>query len=141
MYHGIHCSTRGRALPARTYHCHSACWRRCPLSRLDLQSHTLTAETLAGKGYSLVLNDLGPADQTEEAVRKLGAELMQAPADISIEQDVVKLAERTLSRFGRVDVLVNNAGISLISSAVDTSLELWRRVMDVNLTGPFLLSR
>ena len=44
-------------------------------------------------------------------------------------------------RFGRVDVLVNNAGISSITPAEDTSAERWRRVLEVNLTGPFLLSR
>jgi NAD(P)-dependent dehydrogenase (short-subunit alcohol dehydrogenase family) len=100
-----------------------------------------TAEVLAGKGYSLVLNDLGSADQTEQAARKLGADVIQVAADISIEQNVVELAERTLFRFGRVDVVVNNAGISLISPTVDTSLDQWRRVIEVNLTGPFLLSR
>jgi NAD(P)-dependent dehydrogenase (short-subunit alcohol dehydrogenase family) len=42
-------------------------------------------------------------------------------------------------RFARADVLVNNAGISSISPAEDTTLEQWRRVLDVNLTGPFLL--
>ena len=44
-------------------------------------------------------------------------------------------------RFGRADVLVNNAGISLIAPAEETTFEEWRRVLDVNLTGPFLLSR
>jgi NAD(P)-dependent dehydrogenase (short-subunit alcohol dehydrogenase family) len=44
-------------------------------------------------------------------------------------------------RFGRVDVLVNNAGISLIAPAEDTAAEQWRRVLEVNLTGPFLLSQ
>jgi NAD(P)-dependent dehydrogenase (short-subunit alcohol dehydrogenase family) len=44
-------------------------------------------------------------------------------------------------RFGGVDVLVNNAGVSLLSAAEDTSAAQWRRVLEVNLTGPFLLSR
>ena len=46
-----------------------------------------------------------------------------------------------VERFSRVDALVNNAGISLISPAEDTSAEAFRRVLEVNLLGPFLLSR
>jgi NAD(P)-dependent dehydrogenase (short-subunit alcohol dehydrogenase family) len=51
------------------------------------------------------------------------------------------MVEAVMGEFGRIDVLVNNAGISHISPAEETSLADWRRVLEVNLTGPFLTSR
>jgi NAD(P)-dependent dehydrogenase (short-subunit alcohol dehydrogenase family) len=62
--------------------------------------------------------------------------------DVSCEQDCNRLIEETLERFGRVDVLVNNAGILEASrSTVNQDLENWKKVMDVNLQGTFLMSR
>ena len=51
------------------------------------------------------------------------------------------LTGQVRERFGRVDVLVNNAGVSLLTPAEYTTAEQWRRVLEVNLTGPFLLSK
>jgi NAD(P)-dependent dehydrogenase (short-subunit alcohol dehydrogenase family) len=95
------------------------------------------AEVLAGEGYRLVLLDLHEAGKTLAAVRALGAKAETVTADVSSERDVAAAAERA----GVVDVLVNNAGISMIARAEETSPEDWRRVLEVNLTGPFLLSR
>ena len=100
-----------------------------------------TAEFLADEGYALVLADLNDPAETEAAVRERGSDALSVTGDVSSEVDVAELAARIRERFGRVDVLVNNAGISYLAPAEDTRTEDWRRVLDVNLTGPFLLSR
>ena len=59
-------------------------------------------------------------------------------ADVSKSEDVKNLVEETARTFGRIDILVNNAGINPVGTALDTTEELWDRVMAINLKGPFL---
>ncbi|MET8682144.1 SDR family oxidoreductase [Streptomyces sp. NPDC004647] len=99
------------------------------------------AEVLAGEGYALVLADLREPTETLAAVREAGSEALSVVGDIASEADTATLADQVRERFGRVDVLVNNAGVSLLAPAEETTAEQWRRVLDVNLTGPFLLCR
>lgn len=100
-----------------------------------------TAIVLAGKGYAVVLNDLRPANETRAAIAANGGVAVDAIADVGSEPAVVAMIKETIERFGRIDVLVNNAGISLQRPAESTTLEEWERVIRVNLTGPFLLCR
>ena len=81
---------------------------------------------------------LGP---TAEELRAAGHECFAMPCDVSREVDVTALVEQVVSRFGRVDVLFNNAGISWGSPSVDMPADRWRQVMDVNATGTFLMSQ
>jgi NAD(P)-dependent dehydrogenase (short-subunit alcohol dehydrogenase family) len=99
------------------------------------------AEVLSGEGYALALIDLRGLDGVLAPLEERGAAVLGAIGDVAAEGDVAALAERVRDRFGRVDVLVNNAGVSLLSPAEETTPEQWRRVIDVNLTGPFLLCR
>ncbi len=100
-----------------------------------------TAELLATRGYSLVLTDLQGCEQTRAAAALHGVKALEVLADISQETTALEIADLVRREFGRADVLVNNAGISHICPAETTSAEDWRRVQDVNLLGPFLLSR
>jgi NAD(P)-dependent dehydrogenase (short-subunit alcohol dehydrogenase family) len=100
-----------------------------------------TAEVLAGKGYALALNDIQSTAATLESVRRIGAQAIEALGDVSSESDVARIADTVERHCGRVDVLVNNAGISFIRPAEETGAAEWRRVLEVNLTGPFLLCR
>jgi NAD(P)-dependent dehydrogenase (short-subunit alcohol dehydrogenase family) len=99
------------------------------------------AEVLAAEGYALGLTDLRESEETVAAVRNQGRDALDVPGDVSVETHVAAFTAQVRERFGRVDVLVNNAGISLIAPAEATSAEQWRRVLEVNLTGPFLLSQ
>lgn len=94
------------------------------------------AETLAERGYAVAVNDL---EVPEELVRGIGG--VAVPGDVSDEEAVRRMVGTVMERFGRADVLVNNAGVSAILPAEETSAEVWRRTLEVNLTGPFIMCR
>lgn len=100
-----------------------------------------TSELLAERGFSIAIIDLQESKATVEAIERMGGEALWFAGDISSEDVVEQFASRVLQRFGRVDVLVNNAGISLIRAAEETTAAEYRRVMEVNLVAPFLLAR
>jgi NAD(P)-dependent dehydrogenase (short-subunit alcohol dehydrogenase family) len=100
-----------------------------------------TAELLAERGYDLALSDLRPPSDTLRAVTALGAEAIQLLGDISDEAAVFRFEATVRERWGRADVLVNNAGISMIAPAEDLTAADYRRVLEVNLVAPFLLAK
>ena len=100
------------------------------------------ALTLAREGYTLVLADVtDPSRAAAEVAEVGGGTTWPCRTDVSDEDEVRALADEVRDRFGRADVLVNNAGISLLLPAEQTTAEAWRRVLEVNLTGPFLLGQ
>ena len=99
------------------------------------------AEVLAERGYAVVLSDLREPAETLLSVHERGGDALSVVGDVSSEEYAAELCSRVLAEFGRVDVLVNNAGVSLLVPAEQTAAEQWRRVLEVNLTGPFLLCK
>jgi NAD(P)-dependent dehydrogenase (short-subunit alcohol dehydrogenase family) len=100
-----------------------------------------TSELLAERGFRIAIIDLKEPKATVAGIEALGGEVLWFSGDITREDLVAEFAQKVLERFGRVDVLVNNAGISLIRAAEDTTAAEYRRVMEVNLVAPFLLAR
>ncbi len=100
-----------------------------------------TAEVLAQRECALVLNDLRSPSETMTSVRSLGADAIEALGSVADEAAVTRMADAVMNKYGRIDVLVNNAGISSIHPAEEITSEEWRRVIDINLFGPFLCCR
>jgi len=100
-----------------------------------------TAELLAERGYKLALIDLREPTGTVQAIEGLGGKILAYTGDITHEETVADFARQVFARYGRADVLVNNAGISLICPAEETSAADYRRVIEVNLVAPVLLAR
>ena len=92
------------------------------------------AQRFVEEGAQTIITDINPRGQA--VAKSLGAEFLTQ--DVSAEQSWVDTIEQVVSRFGCIDVLVNNAGIFSSSPVDETLLEDWQRVMDVNLTGVFL---
>src|SRR3981189_3353052 len=100
-----------------------------------------TAEFLAQRGFALALNDLRSPAETAAQVRSAGVDAIEVLGDVSDESAVARMTDVLMAKFGRIDVLVNNAGISSITPAEDVTAAEWQRVMDINLLGPFLCCR
>jgi NAD(P)-dependent dehydrogenase (short-subunit alcohol dehydrogenase family) len=79
--------------------------------------------------------------ETAATVRELGQEAVVAPTDVSNPQDCNELVEAAMQRFGRVDVLVNNAGIGTAVPAIREAPDEFRRVVDVNLSGSYFMAQ
>jgi len=99
------------------------------------------AQVLAQHGYALGLNDLYSPSETLAIAEKAGASALELVGVVSDEACVRNLADKVQTTWGRVDLLVNNAGISCIVPAELTSASQFRRVFEVNLLGPFLMAK
>ena len=100
-----------------------------------------TSGLLAERGYRVAIIDLHEPAETLAAIRSAGGEAMGQAGDIADERAVGRFVEQVFEAYGRADVLVNNAGISLISPAEATAARDYRRVLEVNLVAPFLLAK
>lgn len=103
-----------------------------------------TARVLAAAGAKVAVNHFGHDDEAESIVAEIeaaGGTALAVAADVSDEAAVEAMFRRAVERFGTVHVLVNNAGIQSDASFAEMTLEQWRRVIDVNLTGQFLCAR
>jgi 2-deoxy-D-gluconate 3-dehydrogenase len=95
---------------------------------------------LAGAGAHLALIGRNP-QKTEAAATGLAGTALAVVADVAQPQDVARAVAQVVDRFGRVDILVNNAGITVRKPPEALTLDEWRSVLDVNLTGAFLMAQ
>lgn len=99
------------------------------------------ARCFAQHGARLCIADASEeaATATAKALRGAGYEAFALAADVTDPEAVDSAVEATLSRFGRLDILLHSAGIGIEQAFLDTDLTQWRRVLDVDLTGTFLM--
>lgn len=101
------------------------------------------ALTMAKEGAEIVIvsRTREQLEQTAQEMQQLGVKAMIIPADISRQADVDKAIELVLREYGKIDVLVNNAGITKFSAINDIEPEEWRKIIDVNLFGTYNFCR
>ncbi len=95
----------------------------------------------AGADLALIGRNVAKLNETAGAVTRTGRRALVVEADVTDEAMVAKACDRIVHELGSADILFNNAGITSPKTLADTSLDEWRRVLDVNLTGAFLCAR
>ena len=92
------------------------------------------------EGASVCINDivLEDAEKTSKELKKLGGRTLVIQADVSKEEDVNKMFDLLFDKFGRIDILINNAGVGDGLMVEDMTYEIWKKVIDINLNAVFL---
>lgn len=110
-------------------------------SSVGLGAHI--ANILAQSGFNIVINYSKRKIEAEKLAKKLAqiSGVILLKGDVSKFEDTKMLVNKTIKEFGRIDVLINNAGIHLDNSVFKMSVESWKRVIDVNLNGVFNCSK
>ena len=101
------------------------------------------AEVFASEGAKTVLvaRRADVLDDVAAGIRAKGGEALPVPTDVTQEDQVTALFEKAVKTYGRVDLLVNNAGVATHINTEDISLAYWKEVLDINITAAFLCSR
>lgn len=99
----------------------------------------------AKKGYDIIINYVKSNEKAqklkEELERIYNIKVLSIQADISDEAAIKKMINVVINEFGKIDVLVNNAGIVIDKEFDDRTIEDWKQTLDINLIAPFLLTK
>jgi len=100
---------------------------------------------MAEEGADLIIcdrvTDDGKLDETAKEIEALGVKTLTMGGDITVEDDVNEIVNKALEKFGKIDVLVNNAGVTAQDSFLDLPYRRWRLILSVNLDGTYLCSK
>ena len=99
------------------------------------------AELFARDKANVTIADIKEKHETLTRIKKAGGKVHFMKTDVRKDRDVRRLVDSTVSAFGGIDILCNDAGVELIKPLVDTTEEDWDRVIDTNLKGAFLVSK
>ncbi len=106
---------------------------------LGLQMATALAE--AGSDIVVCSRKLENCEQAAHGIERLGVKTLPVAADVTKPDQVEAVKAAALKKFGRVDVLVNNAGRAWVAPPEEMPLERWQQIMDLNITAPFICSQ
>jgi len=101
------------------------------------------AKVLSREGCRVVClsRNLAESEIIAREIRDEGGDAIAMRVDVSIEDDVKQMVKGTLEHYGRIDILINNAGLGVYKSVLDTTVEDWDRCMNVDMKGVFLCSK
>jgi NAD(P)-dependent dehydrogenase (short-subunit alcohol dehydrogenase family) len=101
------------------------------------------AIALAEKGYNVVIcsRNINELNKAKEEIENFNVKVLAIKCDVRNYKEVKNLVNKTMEEFGRIGILINNAGIALKKNVIDTSEEEWDNVIDTNLKAPFLLTK
>jgi NAD(P)-dependent dehydrogenase (short-subunit alcohol dehydrogenase family) len=101
------------------------------------------AQALASAGADVVLADIAETGLTGtvDRIKSLGRDCLAVKLDVTKQTSAEEMVERLMSHFGHIDILVNAAGILKMGPTLEVPVEDWQAVMDVNLRGPYIVSR
>lgn len=108
---------------------------------IGLGEQMCTAMAEAGASVVIAARKIERCEAMADKLRKLGAKALAVRCEVSQPAEVEAMVDRTIQAFGRIDILINNAGITWGAPAEDYPLERWQKVLDVNLTGTFLCAQ
>ena len=104
-----------------------------------------TARVFASKGYNVIINYNNSFEEANELSlelnNKYNVQTLLIKCDVSKEDEVIYMVKKATERFGNIDVLVNNAGIAIDTTFEDKNVDNFRKTLDINLIGTFLVSK
>lgn len=103
------------------------------------------AREFAKKGYNLIINYVNSKEKAEKLKNELeeiyNIKVLTSQADLADEKEIENMVDIALKKFGKIDVLVNNAGIVIDKEFEDRTIEDWKQILNINLIAPFILTK
>lgn len=101
------------------------------------------ADAFAEAGANIILcsRNIDACEKTSEKLREKGASCLAFPCDVTKKKDVQYVVKKAVNHFEKIDILVNNSGTTWAAPAEEMPLEAWNKVMNVNVTGTFLMTQ